>query len=207
MNLPASVYIARDSTGMRPSVSQANVMYSINPAGEAVVRRGEGGARMEDGSRRDMVDAYDELTAHVHRVGKVLVVLVSIMCALGLCAFAVGIVAFATRPTAAAGAFAAGGARYAGAAGRPLDPPSSCMTDAQLQNYDYYVVNAKATHGAVYTVRAASTVRLPVTTSSCGSALLVRSLDPTYDVMLVDTSAVLMTKEQSLQMVTLLMKE
>jgi hypothetical protein len=181
-------------------------VYSLNPT-HVVAHRGEGGARIENGDR-DSTDALDELTAYVHRTGKVVVVLVSVLCALALTALAVGLVAFATasQQKTGGGSGAYGGAQYVSANGIYVNA-SSCMTDAQLQTVGYFVVNVKATHGAVYSLRPASTVRIPVTTTSCGTALLVRSLDPTYDVMLVETNAALITKAQTVQMVTLLMTE
>jgi hypothetical protein len=152
-----------------------------------------------------MVDAIDDLNAVFRRLGKPLVALTAALCVLALGAGALNAVAYFSRNRACSSTgdnpgvvLVAGGSYY--------QTVSSCMSDEQLQAVQFFVVSPTATNGVTYSLRPASTLRVPVATSPCGSALLVRSLDPDYDALLVGTTADLLTKVQSSQMVAYVMR-
>jgi hypothetical protein len=82
---------------------------------------------------------------------------------------------------------------------------SGCMTDEELRDATLFVVDLQGTLGVTYGLRADSVLRVPVTNTSCGRALLVRAADPDVDVLVIDTDAVLIKKEETQSMLDYIM--
>ena len=181
--------------------------HTLNPSYS--FRVGEAGPREEKAFvEKPLSDSVDELAAAARRVGKPLVGAVTALFALSVLSFCANVVLLTT--TARAGSCLASANGVAAAAGLELvnggayfRTTSSCMSDQQLQAVPFFVVNSKATNGLVFSLKPASTLRVPVNSSQCKSGVLVRSFDPSYDAYLVDDNAVLFTKAQSQQLVAL----
>ena len=84
---------------------------------------------------------------------------------------------------------------------------SGCMTDDELRDATIFIVDLEETVGITYGLRADSIVRLPVSNSTCGRALLVRAADPDNDVLMVEREAVLINKQQTSNMLTYIMTD
>jgi hypothetical protein len=161
-------------------------------------------AELERGARLT-VDALDDLAATTRRVGRPLVATVAGLCGLALVALGLNAALLATWL-----------AQHGACADQPAQPaqlvpgglyvaaPSSCMSDVQLQAVSAFPVNLRATNGALLSLRPASTLRVPSNATACG-ALLVRSLDPDYDALLVGAEASLLTKVQSASLVQIVL--